>query len=186
MARLVLLTALAAALVAGLAGCGNRESEPRTFAETEGLYLELGDLEYQVQISRQLNPSDTEDADLLMGLPDTEAALTAEEAWFGVFLRVQNQTDEPLPVADEFEIRDADENVYRPLDIDPEENVFAYTAETLEPGQLEPPLDSAAQNGPIKGGMLLFKIPYDAFGSRPLELRIIPPSGEEGVVDLDV
>lgn len=186
MARPLLLTAIALSLVAALAGCGNRSDEPRTFAETEGLYLELGDLEYQIQISRQLNPSDTEDADLLNGLPETVEEPTAEEAWFGVFVRVANQTDEALPVARDFEIRDAEANVYSPVPVDPEINVFAYEPRTLEPGRLLPALDSAAQNGPIKGGMVLFKLPYSAFQARPLEFVIHPPTGEEGIVDLDV
>ena len=41
----------------------------RTSAETEGIYLDLGDLKYQVQISRCLNPADTEDSSYLRGLP---------------------------------------------------------------------------------------------------------------------
>ena len=186
MARPLLLAALLVAFVAALTGCGNRHEEPRTFAEVEGLYLELGGLHYQVQISRQLNPDDTEDGDLLNGIPDTVADPTAEEAWFGVFVRVDNQTDETLPAARRFEIRDAEGNTYSPVPIDPDVNVFAYTPRDLEPGRLIPPLDSAAQNGPIKGGMVLFKMPYSAFQARPLEFVIHPPSGEEGIVDIDV
>src|SRR5688500_11705199 len=114
MTRPLLLATVCLTLVAALTGCGNRESEPRTFAETEGLYLELGDLEYQVQISRQLNPSDAEDADLLRGVSESVEPPTGEETWFGVFVRVANQTDEVLPVADQFEIHDANENSYEP------------------------------------------------------------------------
>ena len=44
---------LAAALVVG--GCGNKE-ETTTEAATEGIYLDVGDLKYQVQISRIINP----------------------------------------------------------------------------------------------------------------------------------
>ena len=43
-----------------LAGCGDK-LETRTVGETEGLYIDVGDLKYQVQISRIINPYDVED-----------------------------------------------------------------------------------------------------------------------------
>ena len=63
---LLLLTVAAAALV--LAGCGNKV-EVRTVAETEGIYIDVGELKYQVQLSRIINPSEPEDAAYLQGLP---------------------------------------------------------------------------------------------------------------------
>jgi len=186
MARRMLLTAACLALVAALAGCGNRTDEPRTFAETEGLYLELGDLDYQIQISRQLNPNLEADQDYLVGLPEGVSEPASDEAWFAVFVRVQNQTEETIEPADEFEIVDTEENVYRPVPLDPETNVFAYDANPLEPGELIPAEGSTASNSPIAGSLLLFKLPYAAFQARPLEFRIQPPAGEEGTVDLDV
>ncbi len=54
--RLVtLLTVLAAGTA--LSACGNRVDEVHE-AETEGIYVDVGDLQYQVQISRQLNPTE--------------------------------------------------------------------------------------------------------------------------------
>ena len=46
---------------------------PSPQAETEGIYLDVGDLKYQVQISRELNPADIEDRDYLKGLPAGDA-----------------------------------------------------------------------------------------------------------------
>lgn len=186
MARPLLTLISCVALLGLLAGCGNRHEGPRTEAETEGLYLQLGGLDYQIQISRQLNPQDTEDKGFLIGLPEGYELPTAEEAWFAVFLRISNQTDEARPVADDYEIHDADENVYTPVPIDTEVNVLAFESRPLEPGRLIPPLDSAAANGAIKGEMVLFKIPYSALQARPLEFIITAPTGEEGVAELDV
>ena len=45
--RLLMVFALGAALA--LAGCGNK-IEVRTVGETEGLYIDIGELKYQVQI----------------------------------------------------------------------------------------------------------------------------------------
>ena len=53
--RVLLLLALAAASVLALAGCGNKV-EVRTVAETEGIYIDIGELKYQVQLSRIINP----------------------------------------------------------------------------------------------------------------------------------
>jgi hypothetical protein len=187
MARPLTLLIAALALVAGLAGCGNATHEPRTFAETEGLYLELDELEYQIQISRQLNPSDVEDADYLRGIPETVEPPTPEEAWFAVFLRVQNQSDHAIETASSFEIEAADATKFTPIPLDAEANPFAYDATELRPGGLLPPLDSAASNNnPIRGSMVLFKLPYAAFHNRPLEFHIKPLGGETGIVDLDV
>ena len=55
--RAVLLIVVAALV---LVGCGRGEGQVTT-AETEGLYLDIGGLKYQVQLSRYMNPSDIED-----------------------------------------------------------------------------------------------------------------------------
>jgi hypothetical protein len=182
--RIVLLcTALLAVL--GIAGCG--QEEERTLAETEGLYLDIDDLTYQVQISRYLNPDDPEDKSYLLGLPEGTPEPTGEETWFGVFLRVQNETGEPLPAADTFEIVDTQENVFRPIPLDPEQNPFAYQATEVPPNTVYPLADSAAEQGPVQGSLLLFKIPTESLQNRPLEFRFSRgPQGTQGVVDLDV
>ena len=59
--RLVTLLLVAlAALVVG--ACGNKEDKTLHGA-TEGIYIDVGGLKYQVQISRVLNPTDREDRD---------------------------------------------------------------------------------------------------------------------------
>src|SRR5687767_8757204 len=105
----------AAALAAG--GCGG-EHEPVTGAETEGIYLDIDELKYQVQMSRYINANDVEDRDYLVGLPEGIEQPAADETWFGVFMRVENVTNEPIMAANTYEIHDTQENVYRPIPLD--------------------------------------------------------------------
>ena len=68
--------------------------ETRTLGETEGIYIDVGDLKYQVQLSRIINPNDEEDRYYLEGLPAGTVPPKPDEAWFGVWMRVQNTTDD--------------------------------------------------------------------------------------------
>ena len=186
MARLarpaLLLAALACAL---LAGCGNKQ-ETVTLGETEGIYLDLDELKYQVQISRYMNPSDVEDRSYFVGLPESTAQPTGEETWFGVFIRVQNQTERPIAPANDFQIVDTQENVYRPVPLDASVNPYAYRSDPIGPKSLIPEPDSVASEGTVQGSLLLFKVKTDSLQNRPLEFRFRRGSGQVGTVDLDI
>ena len=70
MTRLATLS-LAALAALALAGCGNKV-DTAIVGETEGIYVGVDGLTYQVQISRILNPASNEDQAYLLGLPETE------------------------------------------------------------------------------------------------------------------
>jgi hypothetical protein len=183
------LSLLALALLAlPLAACGNKQPI-HTFGETEGAYLDVGSLSYQVQISRQLNPADSEDQGYLVDLPASEQTLAPDESWFAVFVTTWNEGEKAAAAASEFEIIDTTHAVYHPVQLGPD-NVFAFRPGVVEPGKQIPVLDSAAANNPsVNGGLLLFKLKLDAYNNRPLELAIHAPTGgepEEASVDLDV
>lgn len=182
--RLSLIWVLAATLAVG--ACGNKE-EIVTHGETEGVYVDVGELKYQVQISRQLNPYSVEDKAYLVGIPPQDRELKDDEVWFAVFIRVQNETKHALSPAEEFEIEDTQETVYRPLELAPT-NLFAYRPTRMPPASLIPQVDSVAAEGTIQGSLLLFKIPGPSLDNRPLELVIKSPipGGDPGTVDLDV
>ncbi|MDP9293447.1 MAG: hypothetical protein M3O90_03325 [Actinomycetota bacterium] len=184
LARLPVLCMLAAAAIAALAGCANK-IETRTLGETEGIYIDVGELKYQVQLSRILNADDTEDGTYFQGLPAGEAA-TAEQAWFAIFLRVQNTTDRTLAPANEFEIVDTQEKSFTPQQL--QGNPFAYKPVTLPPKAIIPAADSIAGEGVIQGALLLFKVDIASLQNRPLEFRIrsVQNPDEVGIVDLDV
>jgi hypothetical protein len=187
MTRLARFALLCLASVAALAaaGCGNKE-EFVTVAETEGIYVTVDDLKYQIQISRILDPASREDEAYLRGVPETET-LSEDEVWYGIFMRVENDTDEPHPMATDYVIHDTEDNTYEPVAIDPELNVFGYQPEELQPGTVSPLLNAPAADNTIRGGLLLFKIPASSLGNRPLELEIESPSGgENAIIDIDV
>jgi hypothetical protein len=184
MRRLVLALALLATLVA--TGCGQSEGE--THATTEGVYLDINGLLYQIEMSRYMNPSDIEDREYFKGLPTAEAAPGGDEIWFGVWIRVQNVSDKPLPAADTWEIRDTLDNIYRPIPIDTDINVFAFQKGIeVPPNTVLPLASTAAAQGPIQGSLLLFKLKTDSLQNRPLELRFSNGSGGTvGSYDIDV
>ncbi len=185
MIRLARLALLCLASVTALAasGCGNKE-EYVTVAHTEGIYVTVDGMKYQIQLSRILNPASPEDQAYLRG---TDEELADDEVWYGIFMRVENDTDEPHERAEEFTIHDTQGNEFEPLEVDPETNVFPY-----EPGEqaartLYPVLNSPASDNTIRGGLLLYKINASALGNRPLELEIISPSGgENAIIDIDI
>jgi hypothetical protein len=182
------IAALIALLALALGGCGKKEHEQNPLAETEGIHLELGDLLYQVQISRELNPGDTEDRTYLQGVAPEQAKLKPSEVWFGIFMRVQNETNKSHRTAEEFEVVDTQEHVYRPVEITGS-NPFAYHARELAPRGLLPSANSLAAYGPTNGSLVLFKVPLTSLANRPLELKIRAPEGQPrsvGTVDLDV
>ncbi|MEA2227466.1 MAG: hypothetical protein QOF04_1096 [Solirubrobacteraceae bacterium] len=177
---LTLLATLVLALALG--ACGNKEHEI-LHGSNEGAYLDLGGMKYQVQISRVLNPNSPEDRAYLIGVDPAQRNLPAGQEWFAVFMRVQNESDAPVPVATDYTITDTQDTKFRPLSLG-QDNVFAYRATTVAPKGLLPVPDSPAAEGTIQGALLLFRIPTRNLENRPLELAIT--AGETATVDLDI
>ena len=180
--RVLLLLAL---VVVALGGCGDK-LEVRTVGETEGTYIDVGELKYQVQLSRIINPNDEEDRTYLEGLPEGTVQPKPDEAWFGVWMRVQNTTSKKtLSAAEDFEIVDTQEHSFTPIAV---QNPFAYAAQDLRPKTVVPSPNSAAGEGVIQGSLILFKLTTEAIANRPLEFKIQSPAVPEdvGIVDLDV
>jgi hypothetical protein len=185
MRRALRLTLVLAALALVATGCGNKTAV-QTIGETEGTYLDIDDLQYQIQISRYLNANDVEDQTYLKGLPTGTEQPAGDETWFGIFMRVQNSTDRTITPANDFEIIDTLDNVYRPIPLDPEVNGFAYQPNPIAPRSLIPKPDSIPSEGVIQGSLLLFKLKTDSLQNRPLEFRFRRGSGSTATVDLDV
>ena len=183
--RVLVVASACLAALAGFSACGNRHATI-TEAETEGPYLNVGDLKYQVQASRQLNPADVDDRNYLEGVSPAEADLRQDETWFAVFVRAVNETDSPQPAAEEFEIEDTQGETFEPVPV--EQNPFAYQPAEVAPHGTLPTEGGIADSAPIGGTMLLFKLTLNSLANRPLELRITSPEppGTEAVVDLDV
>lgn len=172
-ATLALTAVLAAPLV--LAACGEEEHSE----VVEGEPLELGELGYNVQLTRFLNPADTQDSAYLVDQPP--AAPGTE--YLGVFIVIQNDSEEPLPSADEFTVHDTLENAYEPVET---ESPFALEigADVPAEGQLPIP-DSTAQAGPTQGALVIFNVDGAVSENRPLTLEISSEAGS-GEVVLDI
>jgi hypothetical protein len=183
---LVPTAALLAALM--LAACGGHK-QPTHHGESEGAYIEAGPLIYQVQMSRELEPSNVEDVEYLEGLPADEPPLAGDELWFGVWVRVQNATDEAHESAEEFKVVDTLGVEYEPIVL-PATNPFSYQPSLIEAASGQPVYpdpESAAGAGPIQGSLLLFRFNTDVYADRPIELEITPPDGgEASTVELDL
>lgn len=184
--RLLALFAVLAGVV--LAGCGqSAQSAANTqeSATTEGTYLELGGLKYQVQMSRYLNPHDTEDAAYLRGLP-AGTKLGRDEIWFGVFMRVENDGDKTGHSSADYHITDTEHNTFRPVPLNPTRNDFVYRPQTLQPTAIIPGPNSIAGQGVIQGSLVLFKLKESDLQNRPLVLHIGPDAGPSTSVELDL
>src|SRR5437764_2024416 len=95
----LLALALICALLLGACGDSHTRVSTGTYAGESGQnapYLDVGPLIYEVQLSRELNPTNPEDAAYLQGLSATVRTLTPGQEWFAVFVQVYNNTSHPL------------------------------------------------------------------------------------------
>ncbi len=186
-----LVLALAAALLLGAcADNSHTKVTTGTYAGESGQnapYLNVGPLVYEVQLSRQLNPTNSEDAGYLVGLKPAELSLATGEEWFGVFIQVYNTTSNYLPSSSDFSISDTQGNVYTPLPA-PIGNPYAYRPVYVPGNSVIPPPDTTAAFGPTQGALLLFKIKVVSLDNRPLELKIVDPNDptQTASAELDV
>lgn len=187
MRPLTLASLAVLALAPTLSACGTKTTTVKR-AETEGLYVNVGPLKYQVQISRALNPGAVaEDRTMLQGVSPAEARLGPNEVWFAVFLRVENESARPQRPAEVFELADQQGGVFEPVEIGPG-NPFRYDRSPIPPNGYAPAPDTVArQLGSIGGMLQLFKVPRQALDNRPVELRIrsVVPA-DEATVQIDV
>lgn len=185
MSRLLLLIVLACATF-GLAACWDRE-ETITTGESEAVYVTLGELQYQVQLSRQLDQFSAGDRDLLKGVPVAERELAPDEIWFGVWVRAVNGTETAQALADEFVIKDTTGREFKPVELDTT-SPFAYRPVEIEGGGVYPLPGSASGQSPTTGAFLIFRMPVSALDFRPLEFEFGSSelSGKVSAVRLDV
>ncbi|HEY1834375.1 MAG TPA: hypothetical protein VGG08_08060, partial [Solirubrobacteraceae bacterium] len=175
-----------------LSACGDSHTKVTTgtYAGESGAnapYLDVGPLIYEVQLSRQLNPADSEDAAFLEGLGAAEKKLEPGQEFFMVSLQVYNNGSEPKPAASQISIADTQGNTYTPI-VPSATNAYAYQAgEVPAKGQIPVP-DTTAANGATQGAVLLFKIQVVSLDNRPLELKIVDPENpsETASAELDV
>lgn len=168
---------LALFAVGGLAACGEEEEELHA---VEGEPLEVGELLYNVQITRFLNPDQAEDREYLRDLPEPPVG----SDYLAVFMRIQNESEEGQRIPASFPIESNRGETFEPVETD---NPFALPlGAEIPPGGQLPTIDTAAASGPIKGSMVLYLIDEAATENRPLELHIDGAGEEQGTIQLDI
>jgi hypothetical protein len=169
-----------------LGACGS--SGDLTYADNLGPgYVKVGQLYYQVQISRELNPFSDEDSSYLQGLSKKQLALPVGDIWFGVFIQAYNTTTHTQMPAGDYYVTDTLGSRFTPL-VNPVPNAFSYQQVAIPPkGQL-PSITSLAYSGWTQGEVMLFKFPYSVYSSRPLILHIVNPGNpsQQSRIELDV
>ncbi len=178
-ARPLTLLVCLAALAAIVAACGDEEpgvTEPAR----EGLAVPLGGVDYNVFITRQLNPKIPADDAFYQG-PEPGP----DENLYGVFLQACNNSEEAHETVDEFLIVDNQGNEFEPEEL-PEDNQWAYAPRELDPKECIPESGSVAQQGTTGGAMLLFRLPLQTTENRPLELEVEGEGDEKLTFELDI
>ncbi len=175
--RLAALLCLLSALV--LAGAVSACGEEEHGEVVEGEPIEISELEYNVQITRFLNPFDTEDAEYLVGQPPPEPGTE----YLGVFMVITNPTEEERPSATNYVVTDTLEQEYEMVE---SESPYALDvgSEVGAEDQL-PLIDSTAGTGPNQGSLLIFLVDDTVSDNRPLSLEIQTFAGT-GEVILDI
>ncbi|HKI67862.1 MAG TPA: hypothetical protein VJ989_11400 [Solirubrobacterales bacterium] len=164
----LLFALLLAASAFALSACGYSSDSKDV---SEGEPVELGALKYNVIFSRYLNRHDNEDSAYLVGQPEPPEG----HGYFGVFLEVQNKSEETQTLSDSFTITDAGHQTFKAI---PSESLYAFPFGGTVTSQEQIPLvDSTPQQGPIEGSLVLFELPASASENRPLTLSIGGPDG---------
>jgi hypothetical protein len=173
-AILVALAILGASALAS--GCS---SANHSLAVSEGAPLTLGDVEYNVVITRYLNPNDVEDRAYLQGAPK----LPRGDNYLGVFMQIHNTGGSAATVPPGMKVIDTEGNQFDPA---PLHNDFSLDlGSRVGAGAQVPGPESPAANGPIQGSVMLFLVNQAAVENRPLEL-MVPAAGETGEIQLDL
>lgn len=181
---------LLAALALGACGDSHTRVTTGTYAGESGQnapYLNVGPLVYEVQLSRQLNPANVEDASYLHGLTPAQRALAPGEEWFALFIQVYNHTSVPHLAATSMTISDTQNNIYTPI-VPGQANDFAYRGGFIPAESQVPVPGSIAANGGTQGALLLYKIQIVSLDNRPLTIHIVDPmdAAQTASAELDV
>ena len=174
------------------AGTPTRGSPPAPTPGRAGArraYLNVGPLIYQVQVSRELNPANIEDAAYLKGLTPPRPHLAPGQEWFAVFIQVYNNTSLEHQAANNLTISDTQNNTYSPIVPDAEQPIRLSRRPRFRPRANSPcPARSTADVGAPRGRGAALQDPARLARKPALELKIVDPTdaSQTASAELDV
>jgi hypothetical protein len=164
--------------VLGVAGCSNDLGKEAD----EGVPIQLGDLKFNVQETRFLNPSQSDDKEYLAG---QQLPTPAGKSYLGVFLTIENSGDDPVRIPTNADMTVVDTTGAAFESIPSHTDFAAPLGSTLAPGADIPGPGTAAANGPTQGSIVLFLLDEGVSENSPLKLEI-DSQGETGEITLDI
>ena len=148
-------------------------------AETEGIYLDVDDLDYQVQISRYMNPGRRRGPRVPVGLPSRRPSPGRRDVVRRVHAGPEHDGRDDH-AGNDFQIVDTQENGL-PADPDRHERQPVRLQAGPDPAQgPDPGAGLRGQRDTIQGSLLLFKVKTESLQNRPLEFRFKRGSGHRG------
>jgi hypothetical protein len=174
---LALAFALAIAVL-GVAGCGNDLGKEAD----EGVPIQLGNLNFNVQETRFLNSSQPDDKEYLAG---QQLPTPAGKSYLGVFLTIKNEGNDAVRVPTDAQMSIVDTTGADYQSIPSHTDFAAPLGSTLASGGEIPGAGTAAANGPTQGAIVLFLLDEGVSENRPLKLEI-DTQGETGEITLDI
>ncbi len=144
-----------------------------------GATIELDGIAYTPEITRQLNSHLKPDRALVGGRPPGR-----DRIWLGAFIRVCNEDDRVRTPSRRLALVGPFGKRIAPTEL-PASNPFGYEPRPLRPDECLPEPGSVGDRA-IEGSLVLFNIPVEFFGERPLALEVVAESGRRERVILDL
>ncbi len=149
-------------------------------AEANERPVVIDGLRYDVTIARRLNPHVEPDSAMLSGRRPSEG-----RQWFGVFLRVCNDTDATRTSSARLALVAAFGDHVRASDALSDDNPFVYEPRAIEPETCVPHPGSVAAR--LSDGLLVpFEVRSDFLEDRPVALEVTGDTGKRERVIIDV
>lgn len=148
------------------------EGVDRDEAEEAADSILVGGLRYDAVLARILNPHIRPDRQLVSGQRPDEG-----KVWFGVFLRVCNESDEARTPSADLALVDAFGNRVVPYDELPAANAFVYEPRPVPPDSCLP-REGSLPARVIDGALVLFETSSDFLGNFPLALEVAGRDGQ--------
>ena len=142
-----------------------------------------------MQLSRELNPANIEDAAYLQGLTPAERKLAPGAR---VVRRCSSRSTTtppgPLPAATDLTITDTQDNIYTPDRAERRPTVRLPRRPGAGQGPDSRSPTRSPPTGATQGALLLYKIQVVSLDNRPLELKIVDPNdpSQTASAELDV